>query len=291
MSRADGAVVGLQKIADAGPPSMRWNLVIVADGYTAPNQAKFAADALAIRDRLLSEPPFDLPVVRSAINIYRLDVVSNEPGADKPHCGPGNGPSHRAATYFDSTFCSDGETQRLLYGDAALAIETVEAALPEWHQILVLVNDTERGGAGGQVAWFSNGGTDWREVAIHELGHSAFGLADEYDYGSKEDRWTGAEPSQPNVSKVADPTRVKWKAHVTAIGTSATRKNPDCSKTDPGPTIPPTTVGTYEGAKYSRCGIYRPVWDCMMRTTTAPFCPVCTKVITDIMRPFAASPP
>lgn len=288
MGVADGTVLGLTKIFDSGPPTTRWNLVIVSDGYRAGQMGQFATDAQAVADRLLAEPPFDQQELTCAINIYRLDVTSTDQGADKPNCGDGGGNGSTAATYFDSTFCFDGDTQRLLYGDAALVQTTVENALPEWHQIIVLVNDSERGGAGGSVGWFSNGGNDWREVAIHELGHSAFGLADEYDYGGP-DNWPGGEPAEANVSAVSDPAAVKWSAFVTAGPDNPTRANPDCTDTDPGPSpVAAGTVGTFEGAKYSHCGVYRPVWNCMMRDTGAPFCPVCRQEIIDVMAPFSA---
>src|SRR3954463_14962433 len=183
MTAADGTVVGLTKIFDSGTPATRWNLVLVSDGYQAGQLGQFATDAQDVVDTLLAEPPFDRPEIQCGINAYRLDVSSTDSGADKPNCADGGGDGTTKSTYFDSTFCSDGVTQRLLSGDTTLARETVEAVLPEWDQIIVVCNEPERGGAGGLVAWFSNGGADWLQVAVHELGHSAFGLADEYDYG------------------------------------------------------------------------------------------------------------
>jgi hypothetical protein len=289
MSQADGTILGLHKIADAGPPTTCWNMVIVSDGYTQAQMPQFASDADAVRDRLLMEPPFNRPQISRVINIYRLDVESVQQGADKPNCADGGGTGSRVRTYFDSTFCSDGRTERLLYGNASLVIQKVGHALPQWHQIIVLVNDTERGGAGGNVAWFSNGGADWREVAIHELGHSAFGLADEYDYGGP-DHWPYPEPAEPNVTAMADPAQVKWRALVTAPPGSPTRRNPTCTAVDPGPSgFPAGIVGTFEGAKYSHCGAFRPAWECMMRTTSAPFCAVCTDRIVQVMARFAPS--
>jgi len=120
------------------------------------------------------------------------------------------------------------------------------------------------------------------------MGHSAFDLADEYDYG-RANQWPGGEPAEANVSAVANPARVKWHQLVTAGPAAPTRRNPDCTKTDPGPNpAAPGVVGTFEGARYSHCGIYRPVWDCKMRQTLAPFCPVCTAAIVATLRPFAA---
>lgn len=292
MSAADGVVLGLHKITDAGPVSTCWNLVIVADGYTQPQMPRFAADAAAVKDRLLEIAPFSSNSIRRVINVFRLDVASREQGADRPNCADGAGTGQAVATYFDSRFCSDGKTQRLLYGNAVLAAQTVGAVLREWHQIIVLVNDQERGGAGGKVAWFSNGGDDWREVAVHELGHSAFNLADEYGYGGPT-QWPGGEPGQPNISAVADPARVKWRSHVNARPQIPSRRNPDCAHTDPGPSgFPAGTIGTFEGAGYSNCGIYRPAWDCLMRntSTSAPFCAVCSEVIVQMMAQFPGAP-
>lgn len=283
MSAADGTVVGLTKIFDSGTPGTRWNLVFVADGYQAAELGQFETDAKDVIDRLLAEPPFDRPEIQCGINAYRLDVTSTESGADKPNCADGGGDGTTKATYFDSTFCSDGETQRLLSGNVDLARDTVEAWLPEWDQIIVICNDPERGGAGGQVAWTSNSGWDWKEVAIHELGHSAFGLADEYDYGGP-DVFEDGEPGQPNVTIDSNPATCKWSALVTAGPANPTRANPDCATTDPGPSpVAAGVVGTFEGAKYSHCGCYRPVWNCMMRDTGAPFCPVCTDTIVNVM--------
>ncbi len=291
MGAADGSVIGLTKLVDAGLPSVRWNLVIVSDGYQASEMAQFATDAQAVVDRLFLEPPFDQPELACAINVYRLDVTSTDSGADKPNCDDGAGTNTFVNTYFDATFCSGGDTQRALGGNNALAQDTVEAWLPEWHQILVVVNDPERGGTGGSVGWTSNSSADWREIFIHELGHSAFGLADEYDYGGP-DSFDDGEPAEPNVTIDSNPATVKWSSLVTAGPADPTRSNPDCTATDPGPSPVATgIVGTFEGAKYSHCGAFRPVWNCMMRDTGAPFCPVCTQTILDTMAPFALPAP
>ncbi len=285
MSASDGRVVGLTKIVDAGPPSKLWNLVIASDGYRESELPRFANDARTVADRLFLTSPFDRDDLRRAINVYRLDVESTDSGADKPQCG-GSGPGTTAKTFFDGTFCYDGKTNRLLYGDDRLARSTVEAFLPQWHQILILVNDTQRGGGGGAVGWFSNGGADWPDVAIHEMGHSAFGLADEYDYGQS-DNWSGGEPVEANVSAVSDPKRVKWRALVTAGPAKPTRANPDCTSTDPGPSpVGAGIVGTFEGGRYHHCRVYRPVWNCKMRETQAPFCPVCQAEIIRTLQPF-----
>ncbi len=283
MSTADGTIVGLTKIFDSGTPATRWNLVFVADGYQAAQLGQFAADAQAVVDRLLSIAPFDRPEIQCGMNVYRVDVASTDSGADKPNCADGGGNGSTKATYFDSTFCHNGAAQRLLYGDANLVRTTVAGLLPDWNQIIVICNDPERGGGGGQVAWTSNGGWDWREVAIHELGHSVFGLADEYDSDGP-NNYAGGEPFQPNITTNSNPMTCKWSALVTAGPANPTRANPNCGMDDPGPSpVPAGAIGTFEGADHSHCGCYRPAWTCMMRNTGEAFCAVCTSVIVNFM--------
>lgn len=291
MTTADGTVVGLTKIHDEGTPATRWNLVFVSDGYQATELAQFASDVQAVVDRLLIEAPFDRPEIQCGINVYRLDVTSTESGADKPNCmGQGPNPPQTRATYFDATFCADGKTQRLVSGDSTLVRDTVEAVLPEWDQIIVICNDPERGGGGGQVAWTTNSGSDWKEVAIHEMGHSAFGLGDEYD--DLPGPYDEDEPDEPNITKVSDPAMCKWSALVTAGPDNPTRANPNCDAVDPGPSpVPAGTVGTFEGADRKHCGCYRPVWVCMMRDSGQPFCPVCLQAIVATMSAYSQPAP
>lgn len=297
MGSSDGTVLGLTKIFDSGLPSRRWNLVIVGEGYTAGEQGQFQTDAQDLLDRLLATDPFGEDEVACAINVYRLDVESDESGADDPACD-GAGPGTTADTYFDATFCADGKIRRLLGGNDSLVQTTVENEFPEWHQIVVVVNSSTRGGSGGSIAWTSRGGSDWRDIFIHELGHSAFGLADEYDYytGASDeegqDNYPGGEPSEPNVTAEPDPTAVKWSGLVTAGTDSPTMDNPDCGEPNNNPSpVLAGTVGTFEGARYYHCDAYRPQYECMMRSTGDDFCAVCLDEIRDFYATYALPAP
>ena len=55
------------------------------------------------------------------------------------------------------------------------------AQVPEFTVAIVVVNSTVYGGSGGSVGTYSLAGGA-TEIAIHEMGHTAFGLADEYPY-------------------------------------------------------------------------------------------------------------
>ena len=284
MSSADGYVVGATKIVDHGPDSARWNLVIVGDGYRATELPDFHAHALNFVNTLRATAPFTN--LFCGINVYRIDVVSNQIGADDPGCAGGTPVS--VATYFDATFCSmfaGSPLDRLLTIDSSLALSVATTYVPLRHQVLCLVNSTKYGGSGGAVAT-SSVHVSANEIAIHEMGHSAFGLADEY--GGNGSGTPAGEPAQPNVTRDTNRATNKWRALIAASTPMPSACDPGCAaSTCVPPGGPPAAgaVGTYEGAIYSDCNTYRPLPSCYMRDY-GPFCPVCSGVITQILAPF-----
>ena len=111
--------------------------------------------------------------------MFRINVESSETGADDPVSGGGTGAT--AATYFDATFGGNG-LRRLLICDATTALTTACAQVPEFS--VAPGGRQIRPCTAGAAA--PSAPTRWRtgatEVAIHEIGHTAFGLADEYAY-------------------------------------------------------------------------------------------------------------
>jgi hypothetical protein len=215
MSTADGHVIGTTRILDNGPAARRFNLVILAEGYRAGEMAQFAAHAQAFVSRLLATRPFDS--FRLAINVYRVDVASTDSGADDPAACGGTGATAR--TFFDATFCGSG-IARLLVVNAATALGTATAQVPETHQALVLVNHARYGGSGGAVA-VSSLHADAAEIAIHEIGHSAFGLSDEY---CGAEAIPATEPGAVNVTINTNPATLKWRDLVGAGRRSPPRR-------------------------------------------------------------------
>src|SRR5438067_1652083 len=118
MTASDGTVLGQTKIVDHGPASDRWNVVILSEGYRASELPQFHIDAQKFVDHLYATAPFS--DLWCAVNVYLVDVASTESGADDPTtCGDGStGSGTMVATYFDATFCGDGQTRRLLTCDA-----------------------------------------------------------------------------------------------------------------------------------------------------------------------------
>lgn len=275
MGVADGAVVSTTKLVDHGPDASRWTLVIMSEGYQATELAKFHTDANNFVTKLFGTPPYTS--MWCAINIYRVDISSTDSGADDPAaCADGiAGSGATAATFFDATYCVNG-TRRLLAGDQALALVTAQAQVPEVDATVIIVNSAQYGGAGGSVAWFS---TDPAadEIGVHELGHSAFGLIDEY--GDIIDTWTGGEPPEPNVTSDTNRATTKWASLIAATTLLPTQTNPDCTTENTATSpVPAGTVGLFEGGGRAHCGLYRAEHDCRMRTLGQPFCVICTGV-------------
>ena len=285
---SDGQVIGAVKIVDNGPAAERFNLVLIAEGYQTTEQNMFAQHAQDFVNFFFQQPPF--PDAQSAINIWRIDVTSTDSGADDPStCG---GTGVYVATYFDSSFCWDGRIRRLLYANTSSAQNVLDAQVPEWDEALVIVNTTTYGGGGGFIG-VTSVSPNWQNIAIHELGHSAFGLADEYDYlagcgiDTNHDHHPDYEPSEPNVTIQTDRALVKWNNLILPATPVPTTVNPDCTQCDrydpyPGQVV----VGIYEGAHYYHCDAYRPAYGCKMRSLGYDFCPVCAQRIQQVLNPY-----
>ena len=284
MSTSDGYVVGVTKVVDHGPENSRWDLVIVGDGYRASELTNYHAHVQSFINELRTTPPFN--ELFCGINVHRIDVVSTDSGADDPGCG-GNAPV-TARTYFDATFCSifaGSPLERLLTVDDGLALSVANTYVPLKNQVLCIVNSPKYGGSGGSVATCSVD-PQANEIAIHEIGHSAFLLADEY--GGNGSGTPAGEPGQPNVTRDTNRTTNKWRALIAPTTPMPSACDATCaSSTCTPPATPPAAgaVGTYEGAIYSDCNTYRPLPSCYMRDY-APFCPVCAGVIRAVLQPF-----
>jgi hypothetical protein len=285
MTSSDGYVGATLKIVDHGPDSARWNLVIVGDGYRDVEMAQYHADVQSFINQLRSTPPFT--ELWCGINVHRIDVISTESGADQPAmcAGVADGTGAMPRTYFDTTFCSIGpggvQISRLLSGNSTLALSVATARVPLKHQVVMLVNSSRYGGAGGAVATASTSGFN---IAIHEMGHSAFGLADEY--GGNGVGTTAGESPKPNVTRDTNRTTNKWRDLILASTPMPSACGGGCTDCTP-PATPAAAgaVGTYEGGDYDDCHVYRPLPSCYMRDY-GPFCPVCSRVIRNTLAPF-----
>ena len=287
MSTADGAVIGSTQIFGSAPRNRAFNIVLLAEGFTIAQQAGFDNACAQFLNAIRSTPPFD--ELSPAINVFRVNVSSTDSGADDPVAAGGTGATVR--TYFDATF-GGNNIRRLLICNSTTALQVAAAQIPEFTVVLVVVNSTIYGGSGGGIGTYSlaAGAT---EIAIHELGHTAFGLADEYPYyaGGNEtghDHHPAGEPSEPNVTTNSDRNTLKWRWAVAPTTAIPTMSNPNCSQVDSRTSpVPAGTVGLFEGSHYYHCGAFRPEYDCKMRALGIPFCRICRQVIWNRIGPLA----
>ena len=295
MGVRDGVVKGTTRIHDNGSTAERFNLVLVGEGYTESELDVFAKDCDDFMEALFATQPFD--EFRSAFNIFRIDVASRESGARDPVACEGTGADPR--TYFDATFCTGG-VRRALTVNENLVLDVVEQQVPAFHSAQVIVNSSIYGGTGGAIGVSSHAtrkddGTPvvWEETPLHEMGHSIFKLADEYEYRAgcdtgerSQDRAIGGEPSEENITRSADsraqverPAHDEHAPHDVEPGLLEVR-----SASQPGRQ---RGRGDVRGAGTYHCGLYRPQYMCKMRKLHEPFCAVCQRVIRETMAPYA----
>lgn len=228
------------------------DLVILADGFSKDELPQFEqATNDFIKDFIQEDT---IKVHQNAWNIHRIDSISQQSGADFPE------DDVYVETVFDSYF-QCGNIARLLCINSSKVLAVTARIAPQFDQVLVIVNSPTYGGGGGQVATFSlaQSATD---VAIHELGHSFAGLADEYDYGATNDTvYEPYEPYEPNVTTITNPTEVKWRHWFEDINNIPTKSGQ-------------AGVGLFEGARYHAKNYYRPLDNSIMKVLAEPFGPV-----------------
>jgi len=180
------------EILNNGPSSKKIDLVLMGDGYTANeinptsnDEHSYYNHVNILKNNFLAEEPFNR--YQNLFNIWRVDVISNESGAD-----------HLLKDIYKDTFLGanyglDGNLdvdETIVYEVADLIIQ----AGGDFDAIVVLVNDEQYGGLTGNVATYS---APWSEkdifgikhyrleeaaygIALHEIGHLVGRLGDEY---------------------------------------------------------------------------------------------------------------
>ena len=240
------------------------DVAILAEGYTEKEMDIFYQDAQRTCESLFSYEPFRS--MKGKFNIVAVASPSTDSGVSVPR--ENQWKETAVHSHFD-TFYSD----RYLTTSRVKSIHNVLAGIPYEH-IIILANTDVYGGGGIYNSYTLTTAHHpmFKPVVVHEFGHSFGGLADEYFY--EDDVMTDTypldvEPWEQNISTQVNFTS-KWKDMLpsgTPIPTPITER-----KKYP--------VGVYEGGGYSAKGIYRPAYDCRMKTNGYPeFCPVCQRAI------------
>lgn len=258
------------------------DIAIVAEGYTATEMDKFYRDSQRAADAIFSHEPFKS--MKHRFNVVAVGAVSNESGPSEP----GRGIWHDTVlrSHYD-TFYSD----RYLTTSAVHKLFDLLSGVPFEH-IIVLINTPRYGGGGIYNQWMcsSSDHATFKQVLVHEFGHSYAGLADEYNYGDNHVEWYPAdtEPWEPNITTLKDFDK-KWKDLIpagTPVPTPPTINNYQQTRTTMSSeelNKKTQRVGVFEGAGYMARGAYRPAELCRMNVNEVEdFCPVCTRAIIGI---------
>ncbi|WP_373047913.1 M64 family metallopeptidase [Vulgatibacter sp.] len=231
-----------------GPSEERYDIVVLGDGYTLSEKAKFFADAEDWSDWLLrgTEP---YASYRSSFNVHAVFRASAESGADHPDASP---PIVKD-TYYDATYAYNGAGICLFTRDDEAVLRDAGLA-PDFEGVVaVIVNDARHGGCSSgpiAVAYQGSSGVG-NDTLTHEFGHAFGGLYDEYNMFTT---YSGPEPQYANMT--ADHTCSKWNVWHGIGG-----------------------VGCFEGAGGHMYGLFRPEADCKMRASHEEHCEICKEAL------------
>lgn len=302
----------------SGPAPVKVDLLIVADGYTAAEEGKFADDMQRLCARLFDTEPFKRR--KQDFNVRGLFVPSQESGIPNPR--KDDWPANSMGLSFNAF---DSDRYVLTYANETLR----EAAAQAPYDALYMLFNSRKYGGGGIFGLWATCASDTAPaeyVFVHEFGHSFAGLADEYYTSpvSYEDFVApGTEPWEPNVTALLDPAELKWrdlvaegtplptpwdketydaasrayqKVRAEKIAAGASEEEMDALFAEVKAKTKPMLegeehfghVGAFEGAAYQARGLYRPEVDCIMFTRNpTSFCRVCTRGIERVIDLYA----
>lgn len=293
------------KFLNNGSAPSKVDIVILGDGYTKDEMKKFREDVKHFTDVLFGTEPFKSR--KSDFNVWTIEVASEDSGIDKPDRDVWK------TTPLGTMYNTFGSARYVLTEENKI-LRDICGHVP-YDAIFILFNDNRYGGGGIYNLYATCytqtdvKGREWQMdyVFVHEFGHSFAGLADEYyssDVAFNEMYPEGMEPWEPNITRLYEPTNLKWKPFVkegTPIPTpwgkaeydslESIRRKMDRLAPDyyqkAGALMEKaqsilknkeleSVVGAFEGAGYTSSGMYRPSLDCrMFSLSLVPFDPVC----------------
>src|SRR5262249_5379152 len=184
----------LIRLHESGDPATKLDFLILGDGYTAAERAKFERDARRLTATLFQTSPFKER--QRDINVWGPWPAAAQSGISRPSQGIYKR-SPVGATYdaFDS--------ERYVLSFENKAFRDIASNAP--YEVVEILTNTATYGGGGIFGLYSTVAADsvWAPyVFVHEFGHHIAALADEYytsdvAYLPTTDR---VEPWEPNVT-------------------------------------------------------------------------------------------
>ncbi len=251
-----------------GDPSNKVDIVFLPEGYREEDMDEFKKDCSKFAGYLFNTSPYKEN--KDKFNINGIEAPSLETGTDIPaqHIWK--------KTLLNTSFYSLDLDRYLMTTDNK-SVRDVASNVP-YDQIIIIVNTSKYGGGAiyNDYSVVVNNNPFEEYIIVHEFGHGFAFLADEYytsDVSYNDFYPKDAEPLEPNITTLVN-FDSKWKDLV-----------------DPSTPIPTpiedkylNKVGAFEGGGYVEKGIYRPCYDCTMKSATVNnFCPVCKRAIQQMI--------
>lgn len=263
-------------ILRSGPEQGCIDVAILAEGYTAEEAEIFYDDAKNAVAAILSHKPF--ADMRDRFNFVAVALPSSDSGVSVP--GQGLWKDTALSSHFD-TFYMD----RYLTTLRLKNLHDSLAGIPYEH-IIILANTDTYGGGGifNSYTLTTAHHKAFEPVVVHEFGHSFAGLADEYYYDDQfvEYYYPDCEPWEQNITTLFD-FASKWE-DMLPRSVAVPSPMPEGPIWDEAGNGKDSLIGVYEGGGYQSKGVYRPYYDCRMKTNSPKaFCPVCQRAIARII--------
>ncbi len=256
------------EVLNSGDPNVKVDIVILPDGYTKDEMTKFKDDCKKFAGYLFNASPFSEN--KDKFNIWGIEAPSQESGTDIPAKNIWN------KTNLNTTFFTFDLDRYLMTSDNK-SVRDLAANAP-YDQIYILVNSDKYGGGSiyNHYSVCINNNKSEEYIFTHEFGHGFAGLADEYytsDVAYEEFYPLDVEPYETNITTMVD-FDSKWKDLI----------DKDTPIPTPNEEKYKNVVGLFEGGGYVAKGVFRPKYDCTMKSISVNnFCPVCKQTLQDMI--------
>lgn len=248
-----------------GAAEKKVDIVLLAEGYTESDKAKFLKDCEAFASEFFKYEPYKSRF--EDFNIRGVWRASKDSGASMPGEHIWKETPMEAHYYtFDS--------ERYIMIDDFQKVRDLAANVP--YDVIYVLSNTKKYGGGGIYNFYGiSAAGDPKfagKVYVHEFGHLFVGLGDEYvgTTGYDEFYAKDVEPWEENLTTLVNFDKKMWKKML-PVGTKIPTEDVKSNE---------RVLGVFEGGGYQNKGIYRPWRTCLMRGWSIDdFCPVCTATL------------